>query len=370
MMIEFQCGNFSGYDKVRQQYVECGNKLIVSDEKIGEFVVCPKCKQQVEVPFGLESAGRKKSVTRENVQDRTAPAASAGSKTPREKSRSKTKPRAGKSKRAKGQQPGRGSELKLAEPVKRPSSDLSSLSFGGSETDSKLPADNRPRCAKCGHFLNKSGRCESCGYVEQKFEKATQPIQDIKVGLAGFQLWFCETMTQGVSINALKYGAHFSLGFIALMLVVLAILGIGGWIGALMVVVIAGCVALYVGLVVKGQQLASDPQAKLAWFQKPFWNAILFAARAMNWQNYDDRYKGRKIIDCRGEGITDGKIRELEGLGLCEVLDLERTPVTDQGLRQLYGLKNLHCVVLRKTQVTHEGVFRLQQTHPKIWIWY
>ena len=90
----------------------------------------------------------------------------------------------------------------------------------------------------------------------------------------------------------------------------------------------------------------------------------------MKWQNYDERYKGRKIIDCRGEGITDDKLRELEDISLCEVLDLEQTPVTDQGLRQLYGLPNLHCLVLRKTFVTHDGVFRLQQTHPKLWIWY
>jgi hypothetical protein len=93
-------------------------------------------------------------------------------------------------------------------------------------------------------------------------------------------------------------------------------------------------------------------------------------ARKMKWQNYDQRFQGRKIIDCRGEGVTDEKILDLEDIEKCEVLDLQNTPVTDNGLRTLYTLQNLHCLVLRKTQVTDEGVFRLQQTLPSLWIWY
>ena len=68
MMIEFQCGNLMGYDKAVNRYIECGNRIIVSDEKVGEMVTCPKCQQQVEVPFESHASKRTKSAAVEAPQ--------------------------------------------------------------------------------------------------------------------------------------------------------------------------------------------------------------------------------------------------------------------------------------------------------------
>ncbi len=262
-------------------------------------------------------------------------------------------------------------EMRLADPIERPTSDLSKLKFDNSRSSKRvLPKDKRKRCLKCGGLIKEKERCKSCGHLEQSFDKATKPLNEIDVQLAGFQLWFVTTMSEGISFRILALVSHILMGVLGCLLAVLAIFGVGGFSGVLMLVILGLCTALYVAFVVKGHQLASDPHATLAWFQKPLWNLVLHLARKMNWQNYDERFKGRKIIDCRGEGLTDDKIPQLEGLGLCQVLDLEQTLVTDAGLRHLYGLPNLYCVVLRKTRVTDEGVFRLQQTKPRLWIWY
>ncbi len=364
MMIEFECSNFSGFDPGKGRYVECGHKLIVPEEKLGEMVTCPKCNQELEVPL---VSNRKPS--KPNAKKR------AGSTDNKNRKRSSTE-RPGKTagrgaqKRKKAAAPSDG-EMRLSEPLKRPKSDLGGMLFEDSQSAPRaLPKDERKRCEKCGSLVDKTERCTKCGHVKQKFEFASKPLDEIKVGLAGFQKWFCETMTEGMPMRVMEYGAHASAAFVLLFLVLVSIFAIGGVFGGLLVLLLVLLGATYVAFVVKGHQLANNPRATLAWFQKPVWLLVLIMARKMKWQNYDQRFQGRKIIDCRGEGVTDEKILDLEDIEKCEVLDLQNTPVTDNGLRTLYTLQNLHCLVLRKTQVTDEGVFRLQQTLPSLWIWY
>ena len=225
------------------------------------------------------------------------------------------------------------------------------------------------RCPKCGSLLHENGNCSACRYVEPKYESSYLPLDQIKMQPAGFQRWFCAIFNEGVSIQLIGAVLHVLLGLLACILLLAAILvgGVGGIVGMFVIFL---CAAIYVGLIFKGYQLTRNPRAKLAWFQKPIWNLILWFARKLNWQGYDSTFKGRPIIDQRNSPIVDEKIPHLEGLNQCHVLDLEGALITDKALRHFYGLSNLHCLVLRKTKVTHEGVVRLQQANPRLWIWY
>jgi uncharacterized membrane protein YuzA (DUF378 family) len=370
MMIEFECGNYSGFDAATGRYVICGHRLVVPSEKIGDTVICPKCKQKVEVPIEprRDQKATSKAPSGKARQSKTNPSR----KSPRNSEAAARKKSSEHS--VAGSSPSRQSpeaDMKLSGTIRRPSSDLSDLDFEESKTEKRrLAKESRKRCSQCGALIKEKQRCKSCGHLEQSFEKINKPLSEIQVELAGFQLWFVETMSEGLPFHVLTYLSHGMFGFLALFLMGVALVGVGGTTGAVMFVLVGLAAALYVALVLKGRQLASDPRATLAWFQKPFWNLVLWLARRANWQGYDERFRGRKIIDCRGEGITDSKILQLEDLGQCQVLDLEDTPITDAGLRHLYGLPNLYCVVLRYTQVTDEGVFRLQQSKPRLWIWY
>ena len=76
------------------------------------------------------------------------------------------------------------------------------------------------------------------------------------------------------------------------------------------------------------------------------------------------------IIDKRGVPVTDEELDKIEDLKDVGVLDLQGTLVTDDAFRFFYRMDRLQCLVLRDTDVSHEAVFRLQQTKPKLWIWY
>jgi hypothetical protein len=97
---------------------------------------------------------------------------------------------------------------------------------------------------------------------------------------------------------------------------------------------------------------------------------VLVMARFQKWEKYDGKLKDRRIIKVRDSSFRDPEIPQLEGFKTCQVLDLQGTAVTDTGLLDLYDLKHLQCVVLKQTNVTHQGVFRLQQSFPRLWIWY
>ena len=251
------------------------------------------------------------------------------------------------------------------------SNDVMSMDFSETEVQSTLSEDEHDRCTKCGNVSIK-GRCSVCRHVEQSFEKLHQNLDEIKIERVGFQRWFCRTMSDDSTLMFLEYGAHFGLGIIATMLLVLGGVNVatGGIVfGVALCVFTILAILLYVGLIYKGKQFRRDPRARLAWFQRPIWNGVLGLARSMKWQNYDSALKGRTVIKVREKMFGDYELPELENLHRCQVLDLQGTNVTDQGLLHLYSLKHLQCLVLRKTKVSPEGVFRLQQSFPRLWIW-
>jgi hypothetical protein len=411
MLIEIQCGNFAGYDEAKREYVPCGERMIVSDEKVGQLVTCTKCHQDIEVPFGIGTVSRSDAASEDSSDSKNpaaktvkpvseAPRKTPSSKTAAKKSSSrdnlsKRKPGAAppnrrpaaskppspkpnsRSNQRQSTQSGEVFEegdLALAAPVELPASDVMALSFGNPEESSTLAEDRNERCKKCGSIAKK-GRCTVCKHVEPQFEKLHQPMDEISIEPAGMQRWFCKTMNEGVSIKALEYGAHVGLGVLGFALIMLAVaclfgFGFGGFGGAILLIGVLSFAGLYVGLIFKGHQFLRDPHAKLAWFQRPFWDLMLAISRMMKWEGYDKSLKGRKIITIRDKAFGDNELAELAGLKNCQVLDLEGTSVTDRGLLQLYELNHLHCLVVRRTNVTHEAVFRLQQSYPRLWIWY
>lgn len=350
MLIEFYCPNVE-YDAAKGRNVPCGNRLVVGDDKIGQLIKCDKCQQMVEVPFEIA----KKPAKRETPAAKKKPAVAATKS---------TRP-VHKSKLARTR---KVNELGLDDPIERMPSDVMTFEFEQEKIASVYDAVER-RCPKCGSLLQVDGKCSQCRYVEPKYESSYLPLDQIPMQPAGFQRWFCAIFNEGVSIGTISVVLHAMLGLLAVILVVSAIL-VGGMGGVIAILLILVCTGFYMALIFKGYQLTRDPRAKLAWFQKPMWNLILWFARRMDWQGYDATLKGRPIIDQRNSPVVDEKIPYLEGLNKCHVLDLEGTLITDKALRHLYGLTNLHCLVLRKTKVTHEGVVRLQQANRQLWIWY
>jgi hypothetical protein len=397
MLIEIQCRNSSKFDAALGKYLECGEKMIVSSDDVGQLVTCTKCRQQFEIPFDVGTQSKPKSPPVVSANQDLDPSSSRKPKSARSKSGSGLKParspsnpssqkrrRKGpgtlpggqKEKRRRQRQadnrPDQG-ELTLAPAVRRPEADVMSMDFGDQDLQAPLAEGKQVLCKKCGN-PSEGGRCTVCHHVEPKFEKLHLPLKDIDIEITGFQRWFCNTMNEGMSVKVLEQGAHILFGALAVLLIIASFLSIGFGVsvfGGLMLLVLVGSLGcLYVGLIFKGHQFLVDPNARLAWFQNPFWNFMLMVSRLMKWQNYDARFKGRKIIAVHDRGFGDRSLADLEGLKTCQVLDLEGTSISDRGLNELYRLKHLHCLVLRKTNVTHDAVFRLQQSFPRLWVWY
>ncbi len=352
MLIEFFCTNITGFDAAAGRNKTCGQRLVVSHDQIGQLISCKKCNQQVEVPFDVAKA--KRSSDSASRKKKPAVAATKSAKTTHKK---KTPAPSKKI-----------NELGLADPIDRVPTDVMTFEFEQDQV-SALYDSVEKRCPKCGGLINENGKCSACRYVEPVYASSYLPLDQINMQTAGFQRWLCEIFNEGVSIQMIELGLHCMLGILAAIIVVASLL-VGGFGGKLAIGLVIVCAFFYMGFIYKGHQLTKNPRAKLAWFQKPLWNLVLYAARSMKWSAYDSRYKGRVIVDKRNAPIVDEKVPYLEGLGKCQVLDLEGTLITDKGLRHLYGLSNLHCLVLRKTKVTHEGVLRLQQANPRLWIWY
>ncbi len=429
MLIEIQCGNFSNYDEGTGTYMTCAEKQIVSSDQAGQIVKCSKCGQDIEVPLGIgttrrkrdsaepeagavadQAAGQKRekvkrqkpvSVAGEAPQKarrrrkssdaetgekaarkRSTQSSSGSAKSRSSKSRSETpgksrtksarsksgaSSKAGASRRRKSE----SDELSLESPTIRPKADVMSMDFNDASTVANATTE---RCKKCGNE-SVEGRCTVCRHVEQRFEKMHQDLGEIKIENVGFQRWFCETMNEGVSIKVLEYASHALLGFLALMLTGAGIIcltgqGFGVPGGIVILTMVALLTALYCGLIFKGYQFQRDPRARLSWFQKPFWNFVLMCARMTNWQGYDSRLKGRKIIKSRDSMFGDIELVEHPDLKNCSVLDVQGTRVSDRGLKELYRLKHLRVVVVKGADVSHEAIFRLQQSVPRLWIWY
>lgn len=358
MLIEFRCTNLSDFDAAKGRYIECDELIIASDDKVGKLVKCPKCDQMVEVPLNYEGA---ESATRAGQAD-----------TQRSVGRSPVKQKADVR-----------ADAMVAQNIVKPAiaesatdRNADSLKPGnlfsddvedsaGSEGPRTVHDVNRKRCPQCGSSLDDHGKCSLCHYVEPQFESKTARLEDIHVQLAGFQLWVSEIVSEGASFSTIAVVASSLFAFACLILTLIAVL-----VGEILWAVILACVfVVYVLAVFKAWQLTKNPRARLNFWQRPFWNLVLSVARILNWQKYDNRYAGRKIINLRNAPIVDEKVAYLEDLGNCQVLDLENTLITDKGLVPLYGLNQLHCLVVRRTAVTQEGIFRLQQANPRLWIW-
>lgn len=364
MRFEIQCSNFSEFDPQSGKYVRCGGKASVSSDQVGQFVSCKKCGQQIEV------IARSATPKPASAKDRIRPKSKPKSK-PNQKSASKG-PQSKSSSKSNNRDSQIDSDFRIAAPLKREKQDVMSMSFGDDQGISTLGEDPHDRCSKCGN-ISKSGKCTICHHVERSFKKRNHQ-EDGKIKLVGFQRWFCSTVNEGISIKLLEIGAHLSLGFIAVGTTILSIMSLFGLafgvVPGIAFLLLTICATLfYISMIIKGREFSRDPQARLSWYQKPFWYGILAVARAMNWQNYDSNLKNRRIIKPSDKSFGDTDLANLEGLKNCQVLDLEGTQVTDVTIQMLYGHRHLQCLVLKGTNVTHDAVFRFQQSHPRLWIW-
>lgn len=111
MMIEIQCGNFSKFDASLGRYVECGEKLIVSGDQVGQMVTCRKCHQQIEVPYGVGANGDPSQVAEEPVAEKATgkPSLASVSKSLDASTKNKPRPRSSKPTRQQKSQPGKSS---------------------------------------------------------------------------------------------------------------------------------------------------------------------------------------------------------------------------------------------------------------------
>ncbi len=315
MDIQFRCASVSHFDQQNGTYQTCNQLLQVSSDNVGLKVRCPRCNQMMVVP----GRGVSKSIS------------------------SSTEPKP---------------EIAANETVAKVQSELSYGRFS-----------RATRCPKCGSLLDDLKRCTACRYQTPLVKASAQPLSQIKVKPAGFQLWFREIMADGVGPRVFEYALHSLLLIVVLGLLIMAV-AIGGSAAIYAAVVAAVLGILYLIVVIQTKRLATVPGARLPFYLKPFWNGLLRLARLQKWQNYDSRLRNRLIIDVRGQPFGDRDLLDLEKLNVCQVLDAEGTDITDNALAAMHGLKHLRCLVLRRTHVTYEGVFRLQQSLPRCWIWY
>ncbi len=344
MLIEFECSNQLDFDTAKNQPVACGKKLVVSEKQLGERIQCPRCKSTIQVPF--EPPGTKTKRKPKNQKKSAKPRQPVTQGAPAEHD---------------------ADDYGLSAPVDRPKD---AMSYVFEDTDEKsVLAGSEDGCPKCGSSLDDFGNCTKCKFSKTVYESATTPFKKLKLKPAGFQKWFLATMSDQVSFSVVAFFFHAMMLFLTIAAFALSFVAPSPF-GLILGVTSLVVGLTYMGMVFKGYQLASNPEAKLAWFQKPFWYGILLFARRLKWQGYDTRYKGRLILDLRNEPVSDDNVMSIKGLKKCSVLDLEGTKISDETLRELYGQSNLHCLVVRRTFVTHEGVVRLQQANPNLWIWY
>lgn len=326
MLIEFRCGNYSRFDNQTGQYVVCGQRMSASTDDAGLIVQCPRCKKDCEVPVPK---------TKRSGQRQSSPADA--------------------------------SPLTLEEEAIVAQS---SATASGATASAGPAKQKTQRCPKCGGLLDQRGTCNECRWVKPRFSKAKQSLDEMKMEPAGMMLWFSQIMSEGISMKLLCGLAHVIVPLFHCAIMVFAILVVGGLFGGFMFLVAFLSLLLYIGMAFKGYQFVRNGHAKLAWFQKPFWYGILAYCRSRKWQGFDARTKNRNVVDFHGQAITDANLIQRPELRSAQVLDLEETLITDATIEQLYRLKHLQCLVVRKTKVSHLAVTRLQQSFPKLWIWY
>jgi hypothetical protein len=232
-----------------------------------------------------------------------------------------------------------------------------------------LPLDNVQRCRKCGRKADSRGFCSACNYASVSREKNTgTPIENIKIKPAGMQLWLSNVVAEGVPPGVLVIVIHclfFAFVVAAMLVVCTSTSGLGF---VVMFALVLAMAFFYSATAWKTVQFRRDPHTRLAWFQRPIWDAILWYCRKNNWP--DAKNQNRVIIDRRQTSLTNQELDKVKNLKSASVLDLEGTMINDKAIRYFYRIDDLQCLVLKETEVSHEAVFRLQQARPKLWIWY
>ena len=234
----------------------------------------------------------------------------------------------------------------------------------------KGPAVQQQRCPKCGGQLDQRGVCNACRWVKPRFAKADQSLDEMDMEPAGMMLWFAQVMSEGISMRLLVPIAHVLVTLFFAALMVASLLVLGGVSGGILFLLSFLSLLFYGSISYKGYQFLRDGNAQLAWFQKPFWFGILGWCRLQKWQGMDAKTRNRNVVDHRGKPITDEKLLQSPELKAAQILDLEGTLITDATIEQLYKLKHLQCLVVRGTKVSQLALTRLQQSFPKLWIWY
>lgn len=226
--------------------------------------------------------------------------------------------------------------------------------------------DSTTRCRKCGRAVDRKGVCHTCNCVQPNPKLAGKDIDQIKIKPAGFQLWMINILSEGMPVVVLTSMIHFLFTLVSIGAAGLIVVSTEGLTKVAMLGLLGVGVFFYVAWVYKSYDLMRNPHARLAWFQRPFWNLILWVARQQNWAAAVPRV----VVEKRGVPLTDEDLDKVEDLDNASVLDLEGTLVTDDAFRFFYRMEKLQCLVLRDTGVSHSAVFRLQQAKPKLWIWY
>lgn len=316
MSIVFRCPN-QCYDPATGVSQRCGKKIRVADGQAGVTAKCPACKQPLLIPRPQSAAD---------------------------------------------QRPVKKTDARPA--------DVMELDFEN-DADSQQSAsvvahDRTARCRQCGRPIDRKGVCVKCGYVEPSLKLAAKDVAGIKVKPAGFQLWMINILSEGMPVVVLTSMIHFLFAVVSIGAAALIVISAQGLSRVAILGALLAGVFFYVALVYKSYDFLRNPHARLAWFQRPFWNLILWWARKQKW----DAGANRIVIDKRDLTLTDEDLDKVENLKNVSVLDLEGTQITDDAFRFFYRMDQLQCLVLRNTDVSHANVFRLQQTKPKLWIWY
>ena len=322
MPIKVQCKR-AVVDPETDQRRPCGHAFKVADSLAGKVIRCPKCKQGIQIGDPSKQPAKKASRPTAAIQSMD------------------------------------------------PFADKQDVMEQETTTASKQYRKVAV-CGECGKPV--SGEvCKACGHRTNKPTKDS--IEKIKPQLCGFQLWLSRTIRQALPVKAMLLVMHSAMLFSVLVIGGLSIYGMAtqnvpiGW-GLVILLFVTMFAIVYLAFTFKGYQFVMQPGAQLAWFQKPFWNAILSLARGKNWRDYDARLSNRIVVTAENPGLDDADIFDLPDIRRAQVLDLESTQVTDAGLKSLYQLTKLECLVLRKTQVTAAEVYRFQQTFPTVWIWF
>jgi phage FluMu protein Com len=305
MPIAFQCPNIR-FDHATQSRQRCGKKLQAPDSQAGVTVKCPRCRQPLKVPSNSKTAATQ---------------------------------------------------------------DVMELDFDDANSQRSanvVTPDRTDRCRKCGRPLDQKGVCSACHYIQPSLKNAETELDSIKVRPAGFQLWLIEIISEGLPVVVLTSMLHFLFAVMSVGMAALIVFATVGLQQVAYLALLLTVVFFYVALVYKAYDLMRNPYARLAWFQRPFWDLALWFSRKRDWANE----KKRLVIDKRGVPLTDADLDKTEGLANASVLDLEATLITDDAFRFFYRMERLECLVLKNTDVTHANVVRLQQAKPNLWIWY